>query len=104
MTVADGTALSLLADAMAEYVEARRVVTREGPTYVRESVARDAEGNAVIVQIIRTRPEVAIASDAWKRVRAMLAEFGLTPSSRGRVKAGGPAAAADPFAEYLSNG
>ena len=33
------------------------------------------------------RPEVAIRSDAWKRHKSMLVEFGLTPSARTRVAA-----------------
>jgi P27 family predicted phage terminase small subunit len=35
------------------------------------------------------RPEVAMRSDAWNRMKSMLAEFGLTPSSRSRVSATG---------------
>ena len=105
MTVADGTALSLLADAMAEYTEARAVVVKQGATYTVEHIARDEEGNAIVTRSVRARPEVAIASDAWKRVRTMLVEFGLTPSSRSRVKAGsGQQQADDPFGEFMSNG
>jgi P27 family predicted phage terminase small subunit len=39
-------------------------------------------------------------SDAWKRIRAMLSEFGMTPASRSKVGASGPSEA-DPLEEFL---
>lgn len=76
MTEADGKALELLCDAYAEYREAREYVIKHGPTY------ESATDKGLIV---RKRPEVAIAADAQKRVASLLAEFGITPSSRSRV-------------------
>jgi len=76
LTVADGTALELLCDAYAEWRDARDVVIRDGATY--ETVSKHGT-------MTRTRPEVAIASDAWRRIAVMLREFGLTPSSRTKV-------------------
>ena len=29
--------------------------------------------------LIRTRPEVSMCADAWKRAKSMMVEFGLTP-------------------------
>src|SRR5258708_20465570 len=36
--------------------------------------------------IIRKRPEVQIAAEAWRRVKGMLVEFGLTPAARSRLE------------------
>ena len=76
VTDADAAALELLALAYGEYRQAVGVVERRGATYA----TRTANG-----MIVRRRPEVAIASDAWRRVKSMLVEFGLTPAARTRV-------------------
>lgn len=74
-TVADPTALALLCDALAEYVEARSVVAEQGAIYWTRGK----------VEMQRTHPAVAIAQDAWRRAKTMLSEFGLTPAARSRV-------------------
>ena len=101
LTVADGTALALLCDVLAEYLDARAVTAALGATYTSESIARDEDGNTVVTRMVRARPEVAMYQDAWKRARAMLAEFGLTPSSRSRLHVGGAAEEADPLEALL---
>lgn len=75
---ADGKALELLADAYHEYQEARKFIHENGSTY--ESPIKDGG------KIIRAYPQVGIASDAFKRIRAMLIEFGATPAARGKVE------------------
>ncbi len=77
LTEADEDALALLADAYAEYIECRAVVRKEGRTYELETK---------FGSMIRPRPEVGMAADAWRRVHRMLTEFGLTPSSRSRIQ------------------
>jgi len=81
ITDADGAALELLSLAYAEYRRALAVVERRGATYA----TRTANG-----LIVRKRPEVGIAGDAWRRVKAMLVEFGLTPAARTRVASAPP--------------
>ena len=76
---ADGKALELLADAYHEYRQARQFIYENGSTY--ESPTK--EGG----KIIRAYPQVNIASDAFKRVRSMLIEFGATPAARSKVDA-----------------
>jgi P27 family predicted phage terminase small subunit len=78
LTKADRKALELLCDAYSEYRDARAVIQKDGATY--EAIT---EAGSIIV---RSRPEVAISSDAWRRVKTMLSEFGLTPSSRSRIQ------------------
>jgi P27 family predicted phage terminase small subunit len=76
ITAADATALELLCGAYAEYFKASAVVQRRGATYKTRT-------DSGIIE--RRRPEVAIAADAWKRVRSMLLEFGISPASRTKV-------------------
>ncbi|HLI51909.1 MAG TPA: phage terminase small subunit P27 family [Thermomicrobiaceae bacterium] len=91
LTNADPHALALLCDAYAEYLAARAVIRDEGMTYTTFSTSGS--------KMVRARPEVAIAADAWRRVNQMMQQFGLTPSSRAKVSAA-PEEAVDPFAEW----
>lgn len=97
LTMADATALSLLCDAWAEYLDAREVVNGEGMTYATRTEGKDGADGSVMY---RKRPEVEIAQDAWRRVMKALAEFGLTPSSRSRIKLPGLPDPVDPFDEF----
>jgi P27 family predicted phage terminase small subunit len=86
----DGLALELLADAYSEYRAARQTVISKGPTYeVYDSIQyKNSKGDIAFkkqLKTIKTRPEVAIANVAWRRVATMLAEFGLTPASGSKV-------------------
>lgn len=93
LTVADGAAVALLCEALAEQAAARAVIEATGATYE----AQTQTGSA----IVRQRPEVAMAADAWRRASAMLQQFGLTPASRTRVRAV-PDNPPDPFDEFLN--
>jgi P27 family predicted phage terminase small subunit len=79
LTVADGHALALLCEAHADWRAACEAIELHGETYTRTTAA----GKSTVV----ARPEVAMRSDAWSRMKSMLAEFGLTPTSRSRVSA-----------------
>lgn len=105
LTTADPHALALLCDAYAEYLDARAVVKKEGATYQTSRVlgqlyTESGEEVPLVNTMVRQRPEVAIASDAWRRIQRMMSEFGLTPSSRSRIKAS-PKEEIDPFEEFL---
>ena len=91
VTIADGPALTLLAVAWAEWREARAVLSLEEPYYQHED-----DGGMVF---IRKHPATAVASDAARRVASLLAEFGLTPSSRSRLEVGA-ASVPDSFADF----
>lgn len=94
-TVADGPALQLLTEALAEWAEAREFVLSEGMTYETTTATGDT--------MHRPYPQVAIASDAWRRSHKMLTEFGLTPASRSKVSALGGEDGKDPFAEMMAD-
>lgn len=78
MTRADGLALELTAQALAEYRTAVGTLLREGQSY-----QATTEAGAVMH---RARPEQAIAADAWRRAMHGLEQFGLTPVARGKVE------------------
>jgi P27 family predicted phage terminase small subunit len=40
--------------------------------------------------MIKAHPAAIMKADAWKRLRAMLAEFGMTPASRSKVSINKP--------------
>jgi P27 family predicted phage terminase small subunit len=92
LTVIDGLALELLVCAYDDWREAHVEVASEGATYETESQSG---------RMVRAHPQVAIRSDAWRRVKSILAEFGLTPSSRSRINVEKPAEV-DPMDAFLS--
>ncbi len=73
LTIIDRAALAGYCQSWARYVEAERTLRRLGLTFVTES------------GYVQQRPEVSIAQKYLQLVRAFCAEFGLTPSSRGRM-------------------
>ena len=95
VTAGDGSALMLLCDVPAEWAEARQYVLEHGMSY-----STFTESGS---EIHRPYPQVAIASDAWKRAMRMLTEFGLTPASRSKVSVLGTDDGKDPFAEMMND-
>lgn len=92
LTTADVETFAMYCAALGEYRNLYADIETNGTSYRAETM------NGFI---IRPRPEVQQASDAWKRAKAMATEFGLTASSRARIK--NPASAAnedDPFARF----
>ena len=78
LTIADGAALGLLAEALAEGIIARRTIEAcGGATYLSEG--RDGQ------TLIKAHPAFAQAADADRRFMALASQFGLTPAARSRV-------------------
>jgi P27 family predicted phage terminase small subunit len=80
LTEADGIALEMLSEAYADFLAAKAELKAVGSDYYQTSTA---SGDAMH----RIHPAVAQRNDADRRIRAWLAEFGMTPSARARVKA-----------------
>lgn len=51
--------------------------------------------------MVRTHPEVAIASEAWRRYLTGLSHLGLSPATRGKVSASPDGSPPDGSAEFL---
>ena len=96
LTVVDGIALATLCEEWATYAQAQRTLTERGHTY--EYVNKAGEANII------ARPEVGIANKSFMAIKAMCAEFGLTPSARSRMRVKLPEAEKDEYEEYRKRG
>lgn len=91
----DQQALAQYCQAYARWREAEEVLTLKGLTY--EYTNKSGAVN------ILARPEVGISVSAQKTMRAICAEFGMTPSSRGRMVMPG-APEEDDLTRFLGGG
>lgn len=119
LTVTDQAALAVLVDAYGDYLEAGALImgtacglcglsVRSRAPCTAPDARRHERGRRYYTTItesgslmIRPHPAMAIRSDAWKRVVAMLDRFGMSPSAKTRVSAT-PEATADPLAEWMT--
>ncbi len=89
-------ALEQLAYCAQEVRELREQIKTEGRTVTQTTVTGES--------MIRANPAQAMFSDADRRLRGWLAEFGLTDATRSKVAAGDPTPKADnPLAEFGLN-
>lgn len=92
LTELDALALELLCENYVEILELRDEIDTHGRT---QDVKTEND------TVVRARPQVGMLSDAERRFRAMMNEFGMTPSARSRVTATpDDARASDPAAAY----
>jgi P27 family predicted phage terminase small subunit len=75
MTELDDLALAMLCQGWAEYLEATDQVKKSG------ILVKSPNGFPVL------NPYLIVANQALKKVRSLLAEFGMTPGSRSRIHA-----------------
>ncbi|MCG3463114.1 phage terminase small subunit P27 family [Xenorhabdus bovienii] len=92
MSQLDAKALELLVEAYVEYRHHCDTLEQAGYTYPTTSATGD--------KIIKAHPAAVMKADAWKRLRAMLGEFGMTPSTRAKVNMNSPDQA-DPLEDFL---
>ena len=72
-TAADKTAIGLFVDALSDYLDAKKIVEREGLTFETDKGYKVAH------------PAVAMKTNAWERVLKIAKEFGLSPAARTKV-------------------
>lgn len=84
LATVDAVAIEMLCEAYADFVAAADELKSLGSDYY-ETVTK--EGSVMY----RAHPALAKKQDADRRLRGWLAEFGMTPSARSRVKLGGDA-------------
>jgi P27 family predicted phage terminase small subunit len=92
LTIVDRAALTGYCEAWARYVKAAKEL-KDGFTY--EYI------NEKFQMKRSKKPEVEIARDALNQVKAFCAEFGLTPSSRGRMSVPNKVPDQDPLDKML---
>jgi P27 family predicted phage terminase small subunit len=83
MTELDDMALSMVCQGWADYLEATDQVKRSG------MLVKSPNGFPVL------NPYLIAANQALKKVRALFAEFGMTPGSRSRIRASATADGTD---------
>ena len=93
LTEADAVALEQLCECYAEIVELRAEIAENGRF---QTVATKAGG-----EMERLRPAYAALMDADRRLKAWLAEFGMTPSARSRITANPPDQKEDPASRFF---
>lgn len=93
LTKVDRAALAAYCQAYARWKEAEAFLTENGTTYV----SRDKDGK---VKFVAPFPQVSIAQKQSQLMHRFLVEFGLTPSSRTRVKGIAPDPDAARKAQY----
>lgn len=87
LTLADGLALERLCDVYDEILELRKDIDKNGRTYQSIKMLDDDKGMPVAEQLlIKPNPAVAMLSDADKRFKSYLSEFGLTPAARSKIQ------------------
>jgi len=77
LTEIDGMALAVLCQSWAEYLEASAKLRETG------MLVKSPNGYPMM------NPYLSISNQAVKKVRSLLAEFGMSPSSRSRITASG---------------
>jgi P27 family predicted phage terminase small subunit len=85
LTMLDAAALAAYCQAWGRWVEAETQLRKHGP------VVKSPSGYPI------QNPYLAIANGAMKQMLAFMVEFGLTPSSRSRIRAEPDAPAGDDF-------
>lgn len=89
LTIVDRAALAGYCQAYARWKQAEEILDVEGLTFTTPN------------GYVQQRPEVAIAQKSLQLMRAFGTEFGLTPSSRGRISAPGGEGAEDEMDRLL---
>jgi P27 family predicted phage terminase small subunit len=104
LTQVDGKALAAYCEYFAQWREALDEVRERGITVEEPIVKICGQESEIIGYKYKRNPAVTIANDAAKLMKSFLVEFGLTPSSRGRLHIEGKPDGDDPMDAYLRAG
>ena len=90
LTELDESALGLTCCAIADYLDARQVPDLETLTEIARQAGEDPRRGAMLLEAVLARAKGSTSQ--LRAATALLAESGLTPSSRSRVKLSAPSA------------
>lgn len=82
LTVIDRVAFAAYCQSYAKWKKAEKFLKKHGMTI--KIPEKDEFGNVISIKV-KKFPEVSIANECLKQIRSFASEFGLTPSSRGRI-------------------
>ena len=100
LSTIDGSALAAYCQAYSRWLQAEAEIDAHGITLV----TKHETEKGLVDGDIKKNPAVTVANDAMKLMRAFLSEFGMTPSSRSRIKASLSNQPVDEFEEFLRKG
>ncbi len=80
-------AVALLAQRLEQVQRWQAVLEIAGDTCTSKTV-RKVDGEQVVTEMIRARPEVAMLSDAMRQVQSLLSELMLSPSAAMKIASG----------------
>jgi P27 family predicted phage terminase small subunit len=87
LTKVDRAALAVYCEMWATFVYAQRLVHQHGIIILKKTMeAETADGTVIIYQHPVKNPALQVSRDAADKIRQFCAEFGLTPSARGRLE------------------
>ncbi|MDE3016357.1 MAG: phage terminase small subunit P27 family [Pseudomonadota bacterium] len=92
MTELDANAIARFAVVWCRWVDAEAEIKKRGP------VVKTTSDNVI------QNPFLAVANKCLLQMAQIESEFGLTPSSRSRIRMEMPSDTVDPFEEYLNRG
>jgi P27 family predicted phage terminase small subunit len=102
LTKIDGKALAAYCMAWARWMEAEKKVVEFGILVEEPIIQRDHDGYSEIVGTrYKRNPAVSISNEAQKIMKAFLVEFGMTPSSRSRIRIENKPEDEDPVDAFL---
>lgn len=102
LTKIDGKALAAYCHAFARWMEAEQEIARVG-IVVQEPIW-DPHTSRLLGVKFKKNPAVTISETAQKIMKSFLVEFGMTPSSRSRVRIEKPLTEDDPMDAFLRGG
>jgi P27 family predicted phage terminase small subunit len=92
MTELDANAIARFAVVWCRWIDAEEEIKKRGP------IVKTAADNVI------QNPFLAVANKCLLQMAQIESEFGLTPSSRSRIRMEMPSDTVDPFEEYLNRG
>lgn len=104
VTHLDRAALTQYCQLWARWVQAEEGVSKLGLLVAKVAPPADAQGDDPAQDLVEwvPNPLLRIAEATLKQLRAVQVEFGLTPSSRSRVKGQGSGSTGDALGDFLS--
>jgi P27 family predicted phage terminase small subunit len=97
LSPAEGPALTLFCESYSKWLRARGEIVKRGMVIERDVI--NSNGHKTGTRIF-ANPAIVIEMQAMRLMKDLLVEFGLTPSSRSRVKVDRPPA--DALADFLA--
>ena len=101
LTRVDGKALAAYCHCFARWFEAEKELEKLGIIVEEPILGGPINDREIVGYRYKRNPAVSISNDALRLMRAYLVEFGMTPSSRTRIRIEKPDDDADPFEKFL---